>query len=53
MLGIGYWCALLTIGKTPALMLQAMPIAAGAAFVVLLVAWLVAMQRHHWPAAES
>ena len=52
-LGIGYWCALLVMGKTPALMLQVMPIAAGAAFVVLLVAWLVTLQRHHWPAAQS
>ena len=52
-LGIGYWLTLLEVGKTPAALLHTMPIAAGAAFGVLLVAWLVMMQRHHWPAAES
>lgn len=52
-LGIGYWLTLLAMGKTPAALLHVMPLAAGAALGVLLVTWLVTMQRHHWPAAQS
>jgi hypothetical protein len=52
-LGLGYWLTLLILGKTPAALLQTMPVAAGIAFGVLLVTWLVTMQRHHWPAAQS
>jgi hypothetical protein len=44
-LGLGYWLALLAIGKTPAALLQTMPLAAGTAFVVLFAVWLVAMRR--------
>ncbi|MGO8839374.1 MAG: hypothetical protein ACLQAH_14750 [Limisphaerales bacterium] len=52
-LGLGYWLTLLAAGKTPAALLHTMPVAAGAAFGILFVTWLVTMQRHHWPAAES
>jgi hypothetical protein len=52
-LGIGYWFILLAMGQTPAALLHVMPLAAGAAFAILLVTWLVTMQRHHWPPAQS
>lgn len=51
--GIGYWLILLAVGKTPALLLQAMLAAVGAVFGFLLVTWLVTMQRHHWSAPQS
>jgi hypothetical protein len=51
-LGIVYWVTLLVVGKTPALILHTMPFVAGGAFIVLLIAWLVTVQRHHWPAAQ-
>ena len=53
LLGVCYWFTLLAIGHTPAAMLHIMPIAAGIAFGILLVIWLITMKRHHWPAAES
>jgi hypothetical protein len=53
LLGIGYWLALLAMGTTPAALLHTMPVAAGAAFVILFVAWLVTWQRHHRPAPQS
>jgi hypothetical protein len=46
--GVAYWLILLAIGKTPVLLLQTMLVATGAAFGVLLITWLVTMQRHHW-----
>lgn len=46
-LGIIYWLALLNAGTTPAALLQTMPVATGSAFVVLLIAWLNTMMRHH------
>ncbi|HTY88360.1 MAG TPA: hypothetical protein VMB80_12905 [Candidatus Acidoferrum sp.] len=52
-LGLGYWLTLLACGQTPAALLQVMPIAAGVAFAVLFITWLITMQRHHWPAAQS
>jgi O-antigen/teichoic acid export membrane protein len=52
-LGCAYWLTLLILGKSPADLLSVMPIAAGAAFGALFVAWLFTMQRHHWPAALS
>ncbi len=52
-LGIGYWLALLVVGNTPASLLHTMPVAAGVALGVLLVTWLIMMQRHRWPAAQS
>jgi hypothetical protein len=45
-LGLGYWLTLLVLGKSPAELLQTMPVAAGAAFVILFSVWLVAMRRH-------
>jgi hypothetical protein len=44
-LGVAYWVALLILGKTPAAMLQTMPIAAGAAFGILFLIWLVTLRR--------
>ena len=52
-LGIGYWLTLLVVGKTPAMLLQTMLIAAGTAFALLLITWLVTMQRHHWSDPQS
>jgi O-antigen/teichoic acid export membrane protein len=43
-LGLAYWVALLVLGKSPASLLQVMPVAAGIAFVVLLIVWLMAMR---------
>jgi hypothetical protein len=43
-LGIGYWLALLFLGKSPAALLQTMPVAAGLAFGALFVVWLIAMR---------
>ena len=51
-LGLTYWLLLLTIGKTPAALLAAMPIAAGSAFAILLFFWLAALRRHQ-PTAQS
>jgi hypothetical protein len=51
-LGLGYWLTLFARGKSPAALLQTMPIAAGTAFVVLFFVWLVTM-RWHQPAAQS
>jgi hypothetical protein len=51
-LGVAYWLVLLLVGKTPAALLQIMPSAADAAFVILLVVWLAAM-RPHKPAAQN
>lgn len=52
-LGVTYSLALLALGKSPAALLHAMPVAAGAAFIVLFFAWFIAMRRHHQPAAQS
>jgi len=45
-LGIVYTALILVVGKTPEALLHTMPIAAGAAFAVLLGAWMAAMRRH-------
>jgi hypothetical protein len=45
-LGIGYWLALLILGKSPAALLQTMPVAAGLAFGALFLVWLVTMRTH-------
>jgi hypothetical protein len=45
-LGLGYWITLLAIGRTPAALLQTMPVAAGLAFAALFLVWLVAMRTH-------
>ncbi len=43
-LGIGYWLALLFLGKSPAALLHTMPTAAGLAFGALFLVWLIAMR---------
>jgi hypothetical protein len=43
-LGIGYWLALFFLGKSPAALLQTMPVAAGLAFAALFVVWLTALR---------
>jgi hypothetical protein len=45
-LGLGYWLTLLFLGKSPAALLQTMPVAAGIAFAALFVVWLIAMGTH-------
>ena len=44
-LGLIYWLALFAFGQSPATLLTVMPLAAGLAFVVLFVFWLIAMRR--------
>ncbi len=51
-LGLTYWLILLTIGKTPAALLAAMPVATGTAFAILFLFWLVTLRRHK-PTAQS
>ena len=43
-LGIGYWLTLLFLGKSPAELLRVMPVAAGIAFVIIFLVWIVAMR---------
>ena len=45
--GLVYWLVLLAWGKTPPVMLQLMPVAAGVAFGVVFVSWLIAMRISH------
>jgi len=45
-LGLGYWLVLLLIGKTPAALLQVMPVVTSLAFVILFCCWLAKMKRH-------
>ena len=51
-LGLTYWLTLLGTGKTPAALLQTMPITAGVAFASLFFVWLVTMKQHK-PCAQS
>jgi hypothetical protein len=51
-LGITYWLTLLGLGTSPAALLRTMPITAGLAFIILLLAWLRTMRRHR-PSAQS
>jgi MFS family permease len=51
-LGLAYWLTLFGVGKTPAALLQTMPITAGGAFCVLLVVWLITMKRQK-PGVQS
>jgi O-antigen/teichoic acid export membrane protein len=44
-LGLAYWTALLSVGKTPEALLLAMPIGAGFSFCVLCVSWLAGRSR--------
>jgi hypothetical protein len=53
-LGIAYWIALLCLGKSPTDLLRVMPVAAGVAFGVLFLFWLIAMRTHKiGPPAQS
>lgn len=52
-LGVSYWLLLLTLGKTPAMLLQTMLVATGSVFGAMLIIWLVTMQRHHWAGSQS
>jgi hypothetical protein len=45
--GLIYWLVLLTWGRSPPVMLQLMPLAAGAGFGLVFVSWLVAMRISH------
>jgi hypothetical protein len=45
-LGIIYWLALFWSGKTPEILLRTMPIASGAAFVILMALWFITARRH-------
>ncbi len=45
-LGIAYGITLLCFGKSPADLLQVMPVAAGVAFGALFLLWLIAMLTH-------
>ncbi|HZF00688.1 MAG TPA: hypothetical protein VE344_02220 [Methylomirabilota bacterium] len=52
-LGLAYWLALLTFGKSPESLLHIMPIAAGIAFAILFAVWLIAMRLHKIGAPEQ
>jgi hypothetical protein len=43
-LGISYWLVLLFLGKSPAALLQMMPVATGLAFSALFLVWFTAMR---------
>jgi len=45
-LGLGYWLTLLFLGKSPAALLQTMPVAAGIAFSILFLMWFITLRRH-------
>jgi hypothetical protein len=45
-LGIAYTAIILTVGKTADALLHVMPLAAGAAFVLLLFIWMPAIRSH-------
>jgi hypothetical protein len=52
--GISYWSLLLHFGTSPGALLRIMPIAAGAAFGLLLISWLVTMRSGaHSPSDRS
>jgi len=46
-LGLAYWLALLFFGKSPAVLLGIMPIAAGIAFAAVFLVWLIALRLHN------
>lgn len=52
-LGVVYWLTLLFVGKTPADLLRVMPVAAGVAFAVVFVVWLIAMRLRKISAPEG
>jgi hypothetical protein len=43
-LGLAYWVTLLFVGKSPAKLLNTMPIASGLALGILLLAWFITMR---------
>jgi len=43
-LGIGYWLVLLFLGRSPAALLQTMPVAAGLAFGALFLFWFITIR---------
>ncbi len=45
-MGLGYWVTLFLLGKTPAELLRAMPVAAAVALAVMFIAWFTSMRRH-------
>ncbi|HEV2694091.1 MAG TPA: hypothetical protein VG347_14440 [Verrucomicrobiae bacterium] len=51
-LGVAYWLTLLLVGSTPPDLLHIMPLALGAALVIMLVIWLNTMRRHHPPTPD-
>ena len=52
-MGFIYWVTLLIFGHSPAELLRIMPIAAGIAFAVVFLVWLVAMRSHKTGAPEE
>jgi O-antigen/teichoic acid export membrane protein len=44
-LGLGYWLALLALGRTPAEMLRVMPATAGLTLAILFTVWWIAMRK--------
>jgi hypothetical protein len=45
--GLIYWLVLLAWGTSPPVMLQLMPVAAGVAFGLVFISWLLAMRSNH------
>jgi hypothetical protein len=45
-LGLGYWIALFMFGQSPDALLRVMPCAAGGAFGVIFLVWLIALRFH-------
>ena len=45
-LGLAYWLTLLLWGRASDRMLDIMPVAAGTAFALLLVSWLITLRSH-------
>ena len=51
--GLAYWITLLCLGKSPAELLRVMPVAAGSAFAVIFLMWLIAMRGQKTEALKS
>ena len=45
LLGEAYWVTFIAVGLTPHLLLNVMPVIAAAGFVVMLIAWLMALHQ--------
>jgi O-antigen/teichoic acid export membrane protein len=52
-LGLAYWLMLLAVGTTPERLLQAMPLGAGVAFLILVPVWLLVTRRAKSPGPET